>query len=370
MDIDIDTPLKIAKESGFDTVKKHIDGILTAQFGYLPLSSSTSAVLAGFNHRQGPVAYEFNREQFGYTFFTRPDLNFTAPNCYQDRRLASLVQNNKLTVQEWIRHTLDPRLSKIEGNSCPMVDDFQPWIPLWTNSCIAVSGWPSLNPSIGSTSPSRYGDSVSYYNGNIKELVQEFNITVNFQNMAGQFGLTLAFFWIYAAAMAQMGITLPHMAESWVDCSMNYTTRIIRLVMDPFKRYIVNWTAAEQAVIQSVPMGDSYAFESTGAFNTVYDQYSIPFKCKGFAAADPIILKEFNDLTVQFNPNMADSKRKGAYVKIPPELLNAMNGQGYPWIDLGTNELEWYLPPEKYMELKANKDRFSAAPATTPTPNN
>ena len=45
MDIDIDTALKIAKESGFDTVKKHIDGILTAQFGYLPLSSSTSAVL-------------------------------------------------------------------------------------------------------------------------------------------------------------------------------------------------------------------------------------------------------------------------------------------------------------------------------------
>ena len=369
MDINIDTPLEIAKETGFDTVKKHIDGILMSQFGYMPISASTSAVLGGFNHRQGPIAYEFNREQFGYTFFTRPDLNFTAPNCYQDRRLASLVQNDKLNVQEWIRHTLDPRLAKLEGTVCPLVDELQPWIPLWTNSTIAISGWPSLNASIGSTAPTRYGDSVSFVNGNIKELVQEYNITVNLQNMAGKFGLTLAFFWMYATSLVQQGITLPHMAESWADCSMNYTTRIIRLVMDPFKRYIVDWTAAEQAIIQSVPMGDTYSYESTGAFNTVYDQYSIPFKCKGFAAADPIILKEFNDLTVQFNPNMADGKRNNTYVKIPPELLNAMNGEGYPWIDLTTYELEWYLPPEKFLEKKNEKARLDSAAAKTPIRN-
>lgn len=365
MDIDIDTPLAIARQAGYESVKAHIDSVLMTQFGYMPISSSTSAALIGFNHRQGPIAYEFNREQFGYTFFTRPDLNFSAANCYQDRRLSSLMQADKLNVQSWIRHTLDPRLHLNDGKTCPLVDELQPWIPLWTNSAIAVSGWPALNPSIGSNAPSRYGDNVSFYNGNIKDLVQEFNLTVNFQNMAGQFGLTMAFFWIYAASLAQMGITLPHMAKSWADCSMNYTTRIIRLIMDPFKRFIVDWCAAESALIQSVPKGDSYTYESTGVFNTTYDQYSIPFKCSGFAPADPIILKEFNDLTVQFNPNMADGKRSNTFVKIPPELLNAMNGNGYPWIDLATQELEWWLPPEKFIELKQAKERFGSAPLTS-----
>ena len=63
MDIDIDTALKIAKESGFDTVKKHIDGILTAQFGYLPLSSSTSAVrLNPFEVRARCCTYGHDRQ--------------------------------------------------------------------------------------------------------------------------------------------------------------------------------------------------------------------------------------------------------------------------------------------------------------------
>jgi hypothetical protein len=231
------------------------------------------------------------------------------------------------------------------------VDDLNPFIPVLTNTIQALSGWPSLNASRGKTAPSRYGDTVGYIDGNIKELKQEFNLTATFQNMSGKFGQVLMYFWLYVATATVEGRMTPHFMDL-VDGTMNYNTRIYRFSMDPFKRYIVDWTAAGIADIQSVPIGDNYSFESTGVFNTVHDQYSIPFECRRYSPMDPRILNEFNKLTLQFNPKMGDSTRKQYYQMIPPEMLTAMNGDGYPWIDFKTRELQWWLPPDKFIAYR------------------
>ena len=355
-DINIDATLAMAREKGFENSRKQLDAILTTQFGTGPLKASTHALLRGFNHRQTAVSYEWQRALFGYTFFTRPCFNMSVANCYMDRRLAHLVTKDKFNVVSWIRHMLDPELSATEGNPCPLVDDLNPWVPLYTNTIQSLSGWPSLNASIGSTAPSRYGDKTSFYDGNIKELKQTFNLSASFQNMAGKFGLMLFFYWMYIAHLQQQGFIYPHFLDL-AESSKNYDMRIIRFEMDPFKRYITDWTAAGTAIIQSVPIGDNYSFESTGVFNTVHDQYTIPFECQHYAPADPRILKEFNDLTVKFNPKMADGTRSQYYQMIPPELLNAMNFDGYPWVDLRTKELQWWLPPEKYIEYRNTYER-------------
>lgn len=342
---------ELARKAGFKSTREHLDAILMAEHGHMPLRSASAGALAyGFNHRQMPVAYDVNREHFGLTFFSRPDLALGGANCVRDRRMAMLMTKDRQNVQSFVRHTLDPDVTKEEGISCPLVDDLQPWIPLLTNTMISISGWPGLNASIGSTQPSRYGDVVNYYDGSIKELHREFNLSVNFQQMQGKFSLTLLFYWLYAAKLFQAGILMPkpiHFAE----CSKNYDLRIIRFVLDPFKRYIVDWTAAETAMIENIPIGEAYNSEVDTVFNTLQDEMTVSFRCTGYSPVDPRILKEFNDLTVKFNPRMADGLRNANYTKVDYEFLTIVNGEGYPWVNIDTKELEWYVTPERFKEL-------------------
>lgn len=341
---------ELARNAGFRSVREHIDTILSSQFGIMPLSGSTAAVTYGFNHRNLPISYEPQRDNYGYTFFSRPNLTLSPTNCMKDRRLAMLLTKDRLNVQSWLRYTLYPGAEKNEGQKCPLVNNNHPWIPLLSNSVVTLSGWPGLNASLGTTSPDRFGSSVNFIDGAIKELRREYNLSVNFRNMQGNFALSMFFYWLYAATLFQLGILMPD-PKDLVDCSKNYDTRIIRFVMDPMRKYIIDWCAAETAVIESVPKGESYNLETAGVYNSSHDEFTIGFRCQGYSAVDPIILREFNDNTVNFNKNMEDGRRESSYVQVPQAFLNQINGEGYPWVDLKTLELQWWIEPERYIEL-------------------
>lgn len=341
---------ELARNAGFKSVKEHIDALISSQYGHIPISGSTAAITYGFNHRGMPVAYEPQRDSYGLMFFTRPNLTLSPTNCMKDRRLAMLLTKERQNVQSWLRYTLYPDAQKNEGQKCPLVDNNQPWIPLLTNTVISASGWPGLNSSLATTSPDRFGSNVTFIDGSIKELRREFNVSVNFRNMQGNFSLSLFFYWAYTAALFQLGILQPD-PRDLVECSKNYDTRIVRLVLDPMKKYIIDWAAADSAVIESVPKGESYNMESAGVYNSSHDEFTIGFRCNGYSPVDPIILREFNAVTVMFNKNMADGRREQTYVQVPQAFLNQVNGEGYPWIDLKTLELQWWIDPNRYVEL-------------------
>ena len=341
---------ELARAAGFTSVKEHLDALLTTQFGYMPLDSSASAAVSGFNHRQQPLLFEPIRENFGMTFFTRPNLLLSPANCLADRRLAMLLTKDRYNVQSWIRYTLYPKAEKNERITCPLVNNNSPWIPLLSNSAVSVSGWPGINNTLASTQPDRFGASTTYIDGSIKEFKREYSISVNFQNMQGKFALSLLFYWIYAAALFQQGIIMPE-PKDLAECAKNYDLRIIRLVLDSHKKYVVDWTACDYANIESLPIGESYNLESQGIFNTSHDQFTVSFRCNGYNPVDPIILREFNELTYRFNPRMANGTREKTYKQIPHEYLNQFNGKGYPLIDLRTKELMWFIEPEIYLEV-------------------
>ena len=104
-------------------------------------------------------------------------------------------------------------------------------------------------------------------------------------------------------------------------------------------------------MIENIPIGEAYNSEVDTVFNTLQDEMTVSFRCTGYSPVDPRILKEFNDLTVKFNPRMADGLRNANYTKVDYEFLTIVNGEGYPWVNIDTKELEWYVTPERFKEL-------------------
>jgi hypothetical protein len=113
----------------------------------------------GINHRMVPLALQLNKDCYGITFFTKPQINLRDDNCRRDRKFSRLLTMNDKSIQRIVRCTLDPRLlfntqrdaegQDIEGSSqstitCPLVDRKLAFIPFLTNNLVSLSGFPDL----------------------------------------------------------------------------------------------------------------------------------------------------------------------------------------------------------------------------------
>jgi hypothetical protein len=57
-----------------------------------------------------PLALQLNKDCYGITFFTKPQLNLRDDNCRRDRKFSRLLTMNDKSIQRIVRCTLDPRL--------------------------------------------------------------------------------------------------------------------------------------------------------------------------------------------------------------------------------------------------------------------
>ena len=88
-----------------------------------------------------------------------------------------------------------------------------------------------------------------------------------------------------------------------------------------------------------------------GVFSRAVDQVSCQYKALCVEYYDNISVKEFNDLGVLFNPDMADGKREKAYIALPSSLKPYFNHEGYFRINPYTSEFEIWVPKDKYDAL-------------------
>ena len=65
--------------------------------------------LFGINHRQTALTIPQNRDHYGLTFFTRPQLNLMPENIRNSRKFFPLLTNNPASYQAYVRAMLDPR---------------------------------------------------------------------------------------------------------------------------------------------------------------------------------------------------------------------------------------------------------------------
>ena len=302
----------------------------------------------GLNHRQTPSPIPINKDHYGLTFFTRPQLNMTLENLRSNRKFNPLTTQEPASIQRIVRCTLDPRLS-FSNVTTPYVDPKQVFIPILTNHCTGVSGWLDMNLETYTSKPGAYKEVFSMVDS-ANDFYGAYDLSCTFRNMASDPISLLFQTWEEYCSCVFQGTMMPYF-DYIIRNQMDYCTRVWRLILDSTKRYVQKIGCTGAAFPTSNPTSKSFDFQSDVPFNLTNNEINIQFKCLGAIYNDPILIKEFNDAVGIFNLSMRDDVRESMMKKIPYQLLSIFNNRGYPRIDTVTKELEWYISKTTYSQV-------------------
>ena len=334
-----------------------------------PYTSSNSVAITNFayglNHRQQAPAIPMNKDNYGLTFFTRPQLNMTSPNLRSDRIMVPLLTTTDKSWHRAVRCLLDPRLYYAPGEEsggaikCPLVDPMQAFIPLLTNALKSISGWPDTEVPTWTSPAGIYKEEWSIADGNSKHY-GAFDLTATFRNFRGDAISKMFHYWCHYQSLVFEGRLSPY-ADMIAGNEIDYQTRIYRIILDPSMSKVQNIAACGAAFPVASPMGAKFDFSSEKPYNDANSDIQIPFRCMGFIADDDILIRTFNTTVGIFNPDMYGEALGGAMVKLPLTEIEMFNFRGYPYINPDTFEMEWYVPAELYqakMTALANFDQM------------
>lgn len=345
----------------------------------LPSGSLSRAIgdnLYGINARFKNSPLPLSKDNYGYTFFTRPMLNLTDMNVSNARRFFSLLTANTWSYQRYTRMMLDPRLA-YSGFRSPFVDPHNAFIPLLSNSLVSLSGWPDLTIATHTTQAGLYSEQHVHTDG-VPNEYEAFDLSATFRNTRGSPVLYLLLIWVYYQTYVYQGLMNPHM-DLLVENEMDYTTRIYRLVTDQDNRYVTNIAATGASFPISVPVGTIFDLNVDKPYLDSITDLNYIFKSVGFMFNEDIIKLEFNQTQALFNNEIAkilahdmtsnkiDDVRRESQTKLykldngnltkVPHYLSSVTNQSltnnlyqklnynmYPYINLETNELEWWVP--------------------------
>ena len=351
----------------------------------LPIGSVQKAIfnnLYGINARQTGGAVPRAKDSFGFTFFTRPQLNMTQFNLTNYRGFYNLLTDNDLSYQRYTRMMLDPRLGAVGGLKSPLVNNESAFIPILTNNIVSVSGWPDLSVPVYTSPSGLYGQEHSIVDG-VTNHFEAFDIDVTFKNTKGNPLIYFFYIWIKYQTLVFEGILNPYL-DMITENEIDYNTRIYRLVLDQQKRYVTFIAATGASFPVNVPTGNLFDYNLDTPFNTRNSEINIRFRSLGFTAFEDILKLEFNQTSAIFNADLknllkhdmsdggsdADKAREDgaivykvpgcSYVKVPYLLSSAMdsdignnsffnpNYHMHPYINMITNELEWWVDEKRF----------------------
>jgi hypothetical protein len=314
----------------------------------------------GINHRQTPNALQINKDHYGLTFFTRPNLNLSLGNLRSVRLFNPLTTTNPETIQRIIRCYLSPRENQGDTGAgtaavtTPYVDPLQAFIPLLTNALKSTSGWPDITVPYNTSHEGLYKEQYSIVDG-VTDIYSAYDITANFRNIQGDPITAMFFYWAHYMSNVFQGNMVPY-PDMVVENELDYQTRIYRVVLDASRTYVQKIAACGAAFPTADPMGGSFNYDSEKPYNDTNQDISIPFHCVGAIYQDPILLYTFNKTVVDFNHSMADSVRAQLNTQIPMAALQLFNNRGYPRINPDTWELEWWIDNATYQALLPNAE--------------
>ena len=161
-------------------------------FQSTPIGSIDKAIgnnLYGINHRQIASAVPSNKDLAGLTFFVRPQLNLQNDNIRNWRPFTPLLNNQSLSIQNFVRCTLDPRLiagykfnnNKIPPRKCVAVDNGNAFISILTNNINSISGWPDITVPNFTSVPGLFNEAHSMVDG-LARNYEEFTVDASFRS--------------------------------------------------------------------------------------------------------------------------------------------------------------------------------------------
>lgn len=329
---------------------------ITQNSGFSPADQILSDSLFGNNivGRFAPI--QPNTENHGYTFFTKPDLNLSYDNLQIDRVMSNLLMEAPNGIQRALRSYLDPEAHRdAKGPPCTNVDPLNPFIPLLGNNLVSMSGWEDFTLGTYTSEPGLYREVYSYVD-DVPYMYGSFDLQCTFKNLPGDPITFMLLMWERYQGLAREGRILPYPYNVMYN-TIDYNTRIYRLVMDVTKTYVTRLFACGAAYPITAGLAQHADFDAggnTSPFQGVGDNITFVFKAVGFTYYDHILIYEFNELQATFNPAMEDENRPSRMVKLKPWEREYFNHRGaYPRIEPATMELEWWVFKETY---DANKD--------------
>ena len=357
----------------------------------MPVGSVSKAIgnnMYGINFRQTGNPVPRAKDMYGFTFFTRPQLNLSRLNITNYRGFYNLLTDNNISYQAFTRLMLDPRLGNTGGLKCPFIDNKNPFISILTNNVVSLSGWPDLTVPVHTSEAGQYGEEHSFVDG-VTNHFEAFDLDVTFKNTKGNPLLYFFYIWIKYSSLVFEGILNPYI-DMITENEIDYNTRIYRLVLDQQKRYVTYIAATGASFPVNVPTGNLFDYNVDTPMNTRNSEINIRFRSLGFTAFEDILKLEFNKTLAIFNSDLRkvlnsdlsnasdDFKARDdgtvvyriqgcKYVKIPHYLAMSIdtsifsnnffsvNHRAYPYINLITNELEWWVDESRFADT-AEKD--------------
>jgi hypothetical protein len=275
--------------------------------------------------------------------------------------------------------------------TCPFINIYNPFIPIFTNNLISISGWPDLTVPVYTSGSGLYGEEYSAVDG-VTNNFEAFDVDVTFRNTRGDPIIYMIYIWLKYMNLVFEGILNPYL-DFIAENELDYNTRIYRIVLDNTKRK-VNYIACTGASFPlNVPSGNLFDVSNDGVYNTRNSEFSVRFKSNGFLAFEDIIKYEFNEVNGIYNPDfysllqhdidisssLDEVERTdqnyvyevGNLIKIPfatmmnpivsdNKLANQFHSLSFkatPWINLYTNELEWWVSRDLVDNLVNQRDQ-------------
>ncbi len=325
-------------------------GTITDGSVYGNLDKAYSNALYAINRHENNDKRQSPNDHVGYTFFTRPMMNFSRSNLRNDRLLYQYLNADANSVEAWTRIMFDRLLQSKEGLSCPMADNLQFYIPILSNNLLSLTGCPDV--AVDSyVSPS--GSRKQQYNllDGTDEINESLDINVVFRNTYEDSVVKLISPWIRYIVKVKEGVLNPYagfIGRRLVD----YQSRIFRLIMTEDKRYVKRIAATGPMYPDVNEVGKYFNVSESRIYNDEIKTHNIRFKCMGIEYDDPILLKEFNMTAGAFNPmirkiNNGATPESVGLVKLSAQAEIGVKNRGYCRINLATKELEWYMEKEK-----------------------
>lgn len=330
----------------------------------------------GFNHTRMSPGISYSKSTYGWTFFTRPQLNLRDVNLRRVRTMMPLLSQDPLSIYRYVRTMLDPRLMHelyIHGDvseyyssnilQCPLVDPKNAFIPLLTNSIKSISGWPDEVVPNWTSSQGDRREQFSMVDG-IYEINEAYDLNITFENYVNDPVFLLFQTWIRYSSLVFEGMMVPYL-DFILEDEIDYNTRIYRITTDATWEYLNYISATGAAYPVSVPQGKMFDMSKEKPYSEATKEINIRFKAIGAIYNDDILVKEFNETNAIFNPEYR-SFLKGdtnAMVAIPKELRTFLNHRGYPYINPDNYKIEWLIPKNGTLYKKLFK-RFSIATDT------
>ena len=325
------------------------------------LYTAATRAFYGINHYNTQPALPANYDLHGYTFFTRPRMRLSDANCIRDHVLMYMLNKEPLSIPRAIRAYLDPLASggnnlKIGAKSesrhtatSPLVDPMNPFISILSNSLQSLTGWPDINVDTFTSHSGIQKEQWATYDG-IARYHGTFDLNATFTNMRGDpLGLMFMVWATYGTRIAWDELMLPYI-DSILDHEKDFETRIYRLIMDPTKRFVQKIACTGASFPTNANTGASFDYDANKPVNQKQATHSMSFKCQGARYYDLRIAVDFNTVVYDYNNDMHPTRRRNM-TQILPHQRRYFRDLGYPWIDLHTGELQWFIQTNRYNQI-------------------